>query len=115
MQLGKPKYLRVDRQSNLLSTDPSIRTEFEAFNDSVGAMLKTTAPGTATVLDSAEVHVGVGIGTSSRVSDEWVVLCVPIGRADKKVVVEYKRSEVEHIKCEAYKAVYDLWLSDGTR
>ena len=43
IQLGKPKYLRMDRQSNLLSSNPSIRTEFEAFNDSVGTMLKTTA------------------------------------------------------------------------
>ena len=47
MQLGKPKYLRMDRQSNLLSTNPSNRTEFEAFNDSVGTCLKTTAPDTA--------------------------------------------------------------------
>ena len=47
MQLGKPKYLRMDRHSNLLSTNPSNRTEFEAFNDSVGTCLKTTAPDTA--------------------------------------------------------------------
>ena len=36
--------LKMDRQSNLLSTNPSHRTEFEAFNVSVGTMLKTTAP-----------------------------------------------------------------------
>ena len=47
MQLGMPKYLRMDRQSNLLSTNPSIRTEFEAFDDSVGTMLKIIAPDTA--------------------------------------------------------------------
>ena len=54
MQLGKPKYLRMDRQSNLLSTNPSTRTEFEAFNDSVGTMLKTTAPDTASQNGLAE-------------------------------------------------------------
>ena len=54
MQLGKPKYLRMDRQSNLLSTNPSNRTEFEAFNDSVGTMLKTTAPDTASQNGLAE-------------------------------------------------------------
>jgi len=54
MQLGKPRYLRLDRQSNLLSTNPSIRTEFEAFNGSVGTMLKTTAPETASQSGLAE-------------------------------------------------------------
>ena len=48
MQLGKPKCLRMDRPSNLLSTNPSNRTEFEAFNDSVGTCLKTNAPDTDT-------------------------------------------------------------------
>ena len=54
MQLGKPKYLRIDRQSNLLSTNASNRTEFEAFNDSVGTCLKTTAPDTASQNGLAE-------------------------------------------------------------
>ena len=46
--------LRMDRQSNLLSTNPSNRTEFEAFNDSVGTCLKTTAPDTASQNGLAE-------------------------------------------------------------
>ena len=54
MQLGKPKYLRMDRQSNLHSTNPSNRTEFEALNNSVGTCLKTTAPDTASQNGLAE-------------------------------------------------------------
>ena len=54
MKLSKPKYLRMDRQSNLLSTNLSIRTEFEAFNDSAGTVLKTTAPDTASQNGLAE-------------------------------------------------------------
>ena len=79
MQLGKPKYLRMDRQSNLLSTNPSIRTEFEAFNDSVGTMLKTTAPDTASqngLAESAgrcayEAATAAAVGSGVPIKEYW--------------------------------------------
>ena len=54
MQLGKPKYPRMDRQSSLVSTNPPNRTEFEAFGDSAGTCLKKTAPDTASQNGLAE-------------------------------------------------------------
>ena len=76
---GKPEYLRMDRQSNLLSTNPSIRTEFEAFNDSVGTMLKTTAPDTASqnsLAESAgrcayEAATAAAVGSGVPIKEYW--------------------------------------------
>ena len=45
MELGKPEYLRMDNQQNLVSNDPSTLTAFEAKRLAEGTKIKRSAPG----------------------------------------------------------------------